>query len=181
MLQNPLLLDGPNLFGRGPRGRKTGSYIPTWSEHQHARPFSVVADENLARVAPCLLSKCQWPGDKWRESSRGRPSHMIACHCRWPWHTKSLRLPLAKCILNPSCAADLTCVIACSGRPDESTCQQLAWSLSLKSQRTMALGKPDPPQYLANYRPRSDSRGSIGSIAGTTLRTMSWWSSTNAP
>lgn len=37
----------------------------------------------------------------------------------------SPRLPLAKCILNPSCAADLTCVIACSGRPDESTCQIL--------------------------------------------------------
>ena len=35
------------------------------------------------------------------------------------------RLPLAKCILNPSCAADLTCVIACSGQPDESSCQQL--------------------------------------------------------
>ncbi|CAK9088647.1 unnamed protein product [Durusdinium trenchii] len=55
------------------------------------RPWSAVADENLARVAPCLLSKCQ--------------------------------LPLAKCILNPSCAADLTCVIACSGQPDESSCQ----------------------------------------------------------
>ena len=35
------------------------------------------------------------------------------------------RLPLAKCILNPSCAADLTCVIACSGQPDESSCQHL--------------------------------------------------------
>jgi len=33
------------------------------------------------------------------------------------------QLPLAKCILDPSCAADLTCVIACSGRPDESSCQ----------------------------------------------------------
>jgi len=57
-----------------------------------AAPFqSAWAEENLAKVAPCLLSKCQ--------------------------------LPLAKCILNPSCAADLTCVIACSGQPDESSCQ----------------------------------------------------------
>eukprot|EP00435_Cladocopium_sp_Y103_P046290 s361_g13.t1 len=52
---------------------------------------SAWADQSLAKVAPCLLSKCQ--------------------------------LPLAKCILNPSCAADLTCVIACSGQKDESSCQ----------------------------------------------------------
>lgn len=42
------------------------------------------------------------------------------------------RLPLAKCILNPSCAADLTCVIACSGQKDESSCQWLGdeWKIS---------------------------------------------------
>eukprot|EP00441_Pelagodinium_beii_P033029 CAMPEP_0197638462 /NCGR_PEP_ID=MMETSP1338-20131121/13383_1 /TAXON_ID=43686 ORGANISM="Pelagodinium beii, Strain RCC1491" /NCGR_SAMPLE_ID=MMETSP1338 /ASSEMBLY_ACC=CAM_ASM_000754 /LENGTH=462 /DNA_ID=CAMNT_0043211045 /DNA_START=95 /DNA_END=1483 /DNA_ORIENTATION=- len=33
------------------------------------------------------------------------------------------QVPLAKCILDPSCAANLTCIIACAGSPDESACQ----------------------------------------------------------
>uniref|UniRef100_A0A7S4WHS9 VDE lipocalin domain-containing protein n=1 Tax=Alexandrium monilatum TaxID=311494 RepID=A0A7S4WHS9_9DINO len=33
------------------------------------------------------------------------------------------QLPLAKCVLNPNCAANLTCIIGCSNLPDEKTCQ----------------------------------------------------------
>jgi len=33
------------------------------------------------------------------------------------------QLPLAKCVLNPACAANLTCIIGCTGAPDEKTCQ----------------------------------------------------------
>jgi len=33
------------------------------------------------------------------------------------------QLPLAKCILDPKCAIDLSCIISCSGRPDEASCQ----------------------------------------------------------
>merc|ERR1719387_2985338 len=36
---------------------------------------------------------------------------------------KSCQLPLAKCVTNPTCAANLLCIQTCTNRPDESTCQ----------------------------------------------------------
>jgi len=33
------------------------------------------------------------------------------------------QIPLAKCVLNPNCAANLTCIIACAGQPNEKECQ----------------------------------------------------------
>jgi violaxanthin de-epoxidase len=33
------------------------------------------------------------------------------------------RLPLAKCILNPNCLANVICINTCNGKPDESGCQ----------------------------------------------------------
>mmetsp|Transcript_135559 Transcript_135559/g.343007 ORF Transcript_135559/g.343007 Transcript_135559/m.343007 type:complete len:377 (+) Transcript_135559:1721-2851(+) len=33
------------------------------------------------------------------------------------------QVPLAKCVLNPACAANLTCIIGCTGAKDEKTCQ----------------------------------------------------------
>ena len=33
------------------------------------------------------------------------------------------QIPLAKCVLNPNCAANLTCIIACSGQQSEKECQ----------------------------------------------------------
>jgi len=36
---------------------------------------------------------------------------------------KSCQLPLAKCVTNPTCAANLLCIQTCTSRPDESVCQ----------------------------------------------------------
>lgn len=36
---------------------------------------------------------------------------------------KKCRLPLAKCITNPNCLANVICINSCNGRPDESECQ----------------------------------------------------------
>jgi len=33
------------------------------------------------------------------------------------------QVPLAKCVLNPACAANLTCIIGCSTQPNEKSCQ----------------------------------------------------------
>lgn len=33
------------------------------------------------------------------------------------------RFELAKCIANPSCAANVTCLQTCNNRPDETECQ----------------------------------------------------------
>jgi len=33
------------------------------------------------------------------------------------------QVPLAKCVLNPNCAANLTCIISCTGSPNEKACQ----------------------------------------------------------
>jgi len=35
----------------------------------------------------------------------------------------SCQLPLARCVTNPTCAANLLCIQTCTNRPDESTCQ----------------------------------------------------------
>jgi len=56
-----------------------------------ARPTTALAEDKLAKVAPCLLSQCQ--------------------------------VPLAKCITDLSCAANLTCIIGCSSSPNEKSCQ----------------------------------------------------------
>jgi violaxanthin de-epoxidase len=36
---------------------------------------------------------------------------------------KKCRLPLAKCIANPNCLANVICINSCNGKPDESGCQ----------------------------------------------------------
>lgn len=36
---------------------------------------------------------------------------------------KKCRLPLAKCITNPNCLANVICINTCNGKPDESGCQ----------------------------------------------------------
>lgn len=54
---------------------------------------SAVADDTaqFAKIAPCLLQKCQ--------------------------------APLAKCLLSPNCAANLTCILGCQGQKDIGGCE----------------------------------------------------------
>uniref|UniRef100_A0A453BUH5 VDE lipocalin domain-containing protein n=1 Tax=Aegilops tauschii subsp. strangulata TaxID=200361 RepID=A0A453BUH5_AEGTS len=44
------------------------------------------------------------------------------------------RIELAKCIANPSCAANVACLNTCNNRPDETECQDQMWG-SVREQR----------------------------------------------
>ncbi|KAL5767994.1 hypothetical protein ACOSQ2_014777 [Xanthoceras sorbifolium] len=51
--------------------------------------------------------------------SAGAVDALKTCTCL----LKECRLELAKCIANPSCAANVTCLQTCNNRPDETECQ----------------------------------------------------------
>lgn len=40
-----------------------------------------------------------------------------------------VRVELAKCVANPSCAANIACLQTCNNRPDETECQ-VEWTCS---------------------------------------------------
>lgn len=51
-----------------------------------------------------------------------------------------LRLELAKCVANPSCAANVACLQTCNNRPDETECQVISGVSSVLEESTLHLG-----------------------------------------
>ena len=49
--------------------------------------------------------------------------------CFLPNHLIFSRIELAKCIANPSCAANVACLNTCNNRPDETECQVIPKNL----------------------------------------------------
>lgn len=54
--------------------------------------------------------------------------------------TNFLRLELAKCVANPSCAANVACLQTCNNRPDETECQVISRVSSVLEESTLLLG-----------------------------------------
>eukprot|EP00931_Biecheleriopsis_adriatica_P115429 TRINITY_DN91213_c0_g1_i1.p1 TRINITY_DN91213_c0_g1~~TRINITY_DN91213_c0_g1_i1.p1 ORF type:complete len:518 (+),score=106.47 TRINITY_DN91213_c0_g1_i1:63-1556(+) len=82
---------------------------------------------SLAQQASCLLSSLL-ASALVLLTLIGRPSLSVAADSKSlsavaPCLLSKCQVPLAKCILNPNCAADLACILSCTGRPDESSCQ----------------------------------------------------------
>mmetsp|Transcript_57903 Transcript_57903/g.148950 ORF Transcript_57903/g.148950 Transcript_57903/m.148950 type:complete len:479 (+) Transcript_57903:2-1438(+) len=75
--------------------------------------FAGVAGAALALVA-LVFGTPNWA---WAEGSSTAMAAVAPCLL------SQCQVPLAKCVLNPNCAANLTCIIACSGSPDEKSCQ----------------------------------------------------------
>ena len=80
-----------------------------------------------AKIGACLIQKCPCvraasnpraqgvlDPKAWKAPIRVSPSSR---------HSRVCRLPLARCVTDPSCAANLACIQTCTGRPDEGDCQ----------------------------------------------------------
>ncbi|KAI4369471.1 hypothetical protein MLD38_017908 [Melastoma candidum] len=91
--------------------------------------------EETVRASECVPERFHWPRD-WIQLPAVKLAALAACALlvvpsavatdalkTCTCLLKECRIELAKCIANPSCAANVACLQTCNNRPDETECQ----------------------------------------------------------